>query len=433
MTRTGRKIIFFLLFVAFFLLAPTLILYSQGYRWDFEEQRLTQTGGIFLKVIPKQTRVYVNEKLTKKTDFLFGSVLIENLLPKEYNIQVRKTGFSTWEKNLQVEEKTVTEAKNVLLFPQSPHFNFIQKEIDQLWFSPDGKEAIWKEEAEEEWALKLYDLNNQLKSHLVTEKDFSRQGAEIKSLEFSPFDRNVSLLCEIEGELKSFTLDLGRTPPRITENEETDQETEIPGPIPSFRHIITYGEQNNNYYYLDATGTIYRINASSLQEEKIAELPSPVPEIETGEITFISGFIFLKGGGSFYQTFPEEKKIEKLSQNFQALKVSPDNKKMAYFSGHEIKVLFLEETDSQPKRQKGEDIFLVRLSEQIKDLFWLNSEYLIYNSEGGIQIIEIDNRDGVNIVKIAEFQDSQMVWKPEQESVYVYANQSLWFSQPLLP
>jgi len=433
MTRTGRKIIFFFLFVAFFLLAPTLILYSQGYRWDFEDQRLTQTGGIFLKVIPKQARVYVNKKLTKKTDFLFGSVLIENLLPKEYNIQVRKTGFSTWEKNLPVEEKTVTEAKNVLLFPQSPHFNFIQKEIDQLWFSPDRKEAIWKEEGEEGWALKLYDLNNQLKSHLITERDVSGQGAEIKSLEFSPFDRNVSLLCEIEGETKSFTLDLGRTPPRITEKEETDQETEIPGPIPAFRHIVTYGQQNNNYYYLDATGTIYRINSSSLQEEKIVELPSPISEIETEEIVFVSGFIFLKKGGSFYRIFPEEKKIEKLSQNFQALKVSPDNKKMAYFSGHEIKVLFLEETDSQPKRQRGEDIFLVRLSEQIKDLFWLNSEYLIYNSEGGIQIIEIDNRDGVNIVKIAEFQDSQMVWKPEQESVYVYANQSLWFSQPLLP
>ena len=102
MTKKSRTILFLICLILFLIIAPLAIFYSQGYRFDFETKKITQTGGLFLKVIPKQVEVFVDGKLTKKTDFFFGSALIENLLPKKYRVSVKKEGYLPWEKNLEI-------------------------------------------------------------------------------------------------------------------------------------------------------------------------------------------------------------------------------------------------------------------------------------------------------------------------------------------
>ena len=100
MTKRTRTILFLICFLLFLLAAPSAILYSQGYRLDFENKKLTQTGGFFLKAEPKQVEIYIDGKLVKKTDFFFGSALIENLLPKRYKIEIKKEGYHPWEKKI---------------------------------------------------------------------------------------------------------------------------------------------------------------------------------------------------------------------------------------------------------------------------------------------------------------------------------------------
>ena len=45
----------------FLLIAPTAVFYSLGYRIDFDSKKISQTGGLFLKVLPKQVEVYLVE------------------------------------------------------------------------------------------------------------------------------------------------------------------------------------------------------------------------------------------------------------------------------------------------------------------------------------------------------------------------------------
>ena len=86
MTERTRTILFLICLFLFLLIAPVTIFYSQGYRFDIDSKKITQTGGLFLKIEPKQVEIYINGKLKKKTDFFFGSALIENLLPRKYKI-----------------------------------------------------------------------------------------------------------------------------------------------------------------------------------------------------------------------------------------------------------------------------------------------------------------------------------------------------------
>ncbi len=114
MTRNTRRLIFYGFVFIFVFATPPIILYSMGYSFDWETQSLIQTGGIYLKSLPDQTQIFINDQNKKTTPRL-----ISHLLPKTYNVAVTKDGYFPWQKNLTISPQLVTEARNIVLFPQN--------------------------------------------------------------------------------------------------------------------------------------------------------------------------------------------------------------------------------------------------------------------------------------------------------------------------
>ena len=131
MTKKTRTAIFILFVFLFILGAPSVVFYSQGYRVDFNPpaggKKLVQTGGLYFKVAPDHVDVYINGKLKKGTSIITNAAYIENLLPKNYDIEIKKVGYHPWKKTLEVKEREVTEAKNIILFPENPQFVIVDK------------------------------------------------------------------------------------------------------------------------------------------------------------------------------------------------------------------------------------------------------------------------------------------------------------------
>jgi len=142
MNRKTRTLLFIVLVILFLILTPTLILYSQGWRIDFITWSITKTGALYIKAVPNSAEVYVEGKLTSKTNFIFGTTLLENMLPGTYHISVQKQGHSTWEKTLQTTPHEVTETKNIILFPESVSFKSIAGKVQDFWSSPNEKELL---------------------------------------------------------------------------------------------------------------------------------------------------------------------------------------------------------------------------------------------------------------------------------------------------
>lgn len=104
MTKKARIILFSSLVILFLIVAPVTILYSLGWRFNWETKKIIQPGVFYFKIWPKNSQIYLNTELKKKTDFFFGSALIENLVSEKYTVEIRKQGFHKWKKTLEIKK-----------------------------------------------------------------------------------------------------------------------------------------------------------------------------------------------------------------------------------------------------------------------------------------------------------------------------------------
>ncbi len=424
MTPKSRKILFLIFLLMFLLAAPTIILYSQGYRLNLSNgggKMLVKTGGLFVKVYPKQSEVYIDGKLAEKTDLFFGSALVENLLPKKYSIEIKKDGYYAWQKSLDVSEKEVTEAKYVTLLPQNPQFDRAAENISRFWPSPDGKKIVFYEDGGDGWKLTLFDVEKNLKSQMVSEDDVYLGGADLLALEWADDSTNINLKAGLKEGEKLYNLSVEKFPPQL-------KKIDAP-PLPA--NTLAHAKTADAYYYLDSGGFVYKKGVAGGTAAKISQKPITVQEVEY-KLWYFGQTLFLKDDKGLYTLDQSASEFTKIFDGvITDLKLSPDGRKLEYFTGSEIWVYFLQDITDEPKKSAGDKLFIVRLSEKITDCYWLNPDYLVFSSGGNIKVAEIDERDKFNIVDLAKFSGGTNLaisWDPNLKNLFVLDNGTLYKS-----
>ena len=158
MTKRTRTFLFFACSIAFLIVTPTVLLYNQGYRLDLSTAQITKTGAFYFGVSPRGSDVFINGQLKKRTDFFFGSALIEELLPGNYLVEIKKEGYFPWKKNLEVKAMAVTEENDVVLFPEKTDFQIFAKGVERFFPSPSGKKALLQKKDSQGQYLTLFDF-----------------------------------------------------------------------------------------------------------------------------------------------------------------------------------------------------------------------------------------------------------------------------------
>ena len=274
MTKKRRTILFRISLIIFILTASAVVFYSQGYRFDFQEKRIVQTGAFYFKTMPRTSEIFINGKLEKETSLLTGSALIDNLLPKTYEIRIEKEGYHSWQKNLEIKEKQVTEVKNIILFQKDQEFELLGQNINNFWTTKE--EIITLEPKNETWELKLLEFKKNIKSHLINEEDIYSRGADFISIESSENSKEIYLNIGMKEQEKRFILNFEKLPPTITEEKTI-----------LFTENILY---SNNNYYLNSLG--YIIDKNSLS--KINKNPFPIQKETEYKLDIFENYFFLK-------------------------------------------------------------------------------------------------------------------------------------------
>ena len=511
MKRKTKRIFLVIISIFFLITAFSVISYSFGWRIDWRTGKITQPGAFYFKVYPKSADIYINGKLKKKTDFFFGSALIDNMMPNKYIVKIEKSGFFPWEKTLEIKKSKVTDAKMVTLIPKNPKEKFISGNIEKMFFSPDKKKIIFKEDETairnkgndiaSFWSLKLFNIKENLKSQLFNEEEIAfkvancpnwpkfKKEIKLENLKFSPDSNNIILKvssitpCGEKGEkpyFYYFFIDLKESPLKLTflpllgkekishiyfnpKNEKSlfiltkGEKTNFSNSgeqlkkfnladkkilTTNLKNIIALKITREKIYYLDSSGFLYQTDTFLKNALKLNEKPLPIFKNEEISLDVSHNNIALKGNNHLYFFSNNSKSFQEISGDCRQFRFSPDSKKIAYSDGHSIWILYLKRQYAQPEKFPGEKTFLTRFSEEINNIFWYNSSYLLFQVGKQIKIAEIDDRDRINIIDLPNNYpekeksflktEKNIFWDDLNSCLYVLTEKGTLFLEKLL-
>lgn len=444
-----------------------MILYSEGYRFDFKTRRFLQTGAFYFKARPADAEVYIDGKFSKKLSW-FGSAFIENFLPRNYEVEIRKENYYPWKKNLGIKERLVTEAKNVVLIPVNPELEILTQDIENFWAAPDESNLILETVQNDGWALKVLDLETGNQRFLLTDANLAPQHSTstiarnitLENVKWGPDSSRILLETTAGGEKKYFTAGLDGDNPIIALNFLGAQSREItlsPGPsskvffIDAGRlleadfqkqgagteilpDVLAYMSWGNDIVGLNKEGILSR---SDLQGRTLEIYNTQLLEIKTGAQYKIAMMgpqkIFIQEDHTLFYLDPESRTFERIADAVTNMAFSPTLRKISFYTDYEIWLYFLESEPGQPERYAKEKLFFTRFAEPIKNLFWLTDHYLIFNVGDRIKISEIDDRDRINMLDWSELKNPTVFLRGITKRLYILSNKNLYFSRELVP
>ncbi len=160
-SKISKKIRYAILFTAiaiFFIMAPALIMYTSGYRYDWKRGFLRETGALNIDIEPKNAGVTINGVKMKP-----GMPLrLTDRIPGKYKILISAPGYIDWQKEIEIKNKQTLYIKDVSLLKSNQPSLIAEGNVNDVKISFDGKYLSY---------LRTTETN--IEAHLVTLDSFS--------------------------------------------------------------------------------------------------------------------------------------------------------------------------------------------------------------------------------------------------------------------
>lgn len=162
--RLGMLIIFI---ATFFVIAPTILMYTAGYRYDWHNGLLKETGSINIDVEPKNATAYLNNiKLSEKIP-----IRLNNITPAKYNLRLTASGYYDWTKEIEIKNKQTNYTKEISLIKKNKPEIVITEKINNFSLSYDGRFIIYTTQKNTDTEVWLWDNTLTQKSLIQTIKN----------------------------------------------------------------------------------------------------------------------------------------------------------------------------------------------------------------------------------------------------------------------
>lgn len=458
MAKLKRRIFFWGLVLVFLAIAPTIVLYSRGYRFDSHRGVFVHSGTITIKSNPQNIDVALNDQVSqsKSLNRINNSYNIPGLLPDNYNIKISAPDFQVWSKKTDVHSGLASEFWNVVLVRNSYQRTSFPdtSDIGSFYMSPKNKYIAYTATQDQNLNIKIFNINNK-----KTEENFPFSGWNFinedrkENIEWSPEEDYLSV--PVQKEIQSptnakkskdsasavnssstlynyFIVDvknpdnsptnlnefLGRSDIRRVRWDPKDKKylfflegnsfyraniedksdvTLISDNVSSFD--LT---KNNAYYVKSPNNLVYRssLDGHSNQDQMTNGYPGSPDDIVDRIIMYDESRIALisQNKGLFvYNEGEHDTYFRKLGSDVESIHFSDDGKKMVFWTNNEIFVYFLRDWKVEPIRSENDLTSITRYSEPIKNVEWFKDyEHVIFSTGRWTKIIELDPRDHRN-------------------------------------
>lgn len=415
MTLGQRRciLIFFILF--FTVTLPLILLYTAGYRYDFQRHRFTTVSLLVVSSMPTGAKIQINQReLKAKTP-----ARVKNLLPNEYQLTISKENFQPWNKKLILEPKLATFTEKIILFYQQPPTKKILTSPEIIaWRQLDNLDDIILVTKEQgQYHLKQFNLGNQLVVTLLTAPEKIILGAlnaaqdEIiistnqqcqifslltKKIELSCQDLTVNKINNLRWDQDHNNLILMQTADglyryNLTTGKKQKLLTEAP---------IDFLSQDQSIYYVlnDEQNTSLWRQTNGLVDST-AQLILPANSKNYQLQSLKNNLLTISDTASQYLYLVEEQNNQlHLTATFNQTAVSSwtSEKKfprLLLANTHEIYVY-----DYDRQEEKYYTKILVRYTDVINQVLWHPAwSHIIFNHSGVVKAVELDERDKNNV------------------------------------
>lgn len=107
-----RRLIIITFIALFLTAAPIVVLYTSGYRYNWQKNKVEQMGVLMLDIKPEDAKLYLNNNLLPDR----RPLRLANLLPNSYQVRAEKDGYHSWQKNLEIKARESTLVYDIALF-----------------------------------------------------------------------------------------------------------------------------------------------------------------------------------------------------------------------------------------------------------------------------------------------------------------------------
>jgi hypothetical protein len=375
--------------LVFFIIAPILIFYASGYRFDIKRERIIKTGTLMLEAKDlKKANLYINNELYE-TPFN-EKIFVYNLLPGDYDVRLEKNGYYSWGKKLSIYSSLTTFAQNIVLFRKETPLQISDGKIIDFSIAPDYSKLVYLVETNYSWELYEYNIGTRENTFLA-HFPLSRNA----SLSFAASSKKIML--KIDGQYLIYDI----------ENQKPS--LDLKDIINFTPQNIKWDPQSDNLLYAEYKNAIYQINIFDKKNEKIFEIKDKInPEF------------YLEGKDIFYISQTKDKNIlYKYNLNFKTTKkvlelAQSNNYQFSQSNGNYIGLADLDRQKfNLIKKTNSDSEINVNLEEPIREfnakaaiwdkngkqlLLYNDFEIYIYNPETGEE--NIINRYGRVIQKV---------------------------------
>ncbi len=471
MNRTQRRLFMWFFICLFALVAPTVVLFAQGYRFNLENNIFIHSGSITVKSWPKDTEIFIDgeKQESKNLNIINGSRTINGVKPGKYKLTCSKPGYLNWEKEIEVHSGISTEFWNVLLFPEKTAPENIpfdsNEKIEQIFLSPNSdKELILFSTSETQRKIQLLNIEtSESKIIFETEKFNFIHKEEGLNVEWNTNNKKLIIPVLNEDDQKSYLIiDLDEEEPSkftilndFFKNENLHQvrwmfneENEITV-LTKKNNLFSFDYKKGEVQLIaeDVSGfdfaeysiyftqlpnnIIWKVKQNDFKNKKqISNEPLLIKENELfTKITAYDEYrIFVNTSVKSFIYNENTKKnlisVLKPSEKISEVQFSDDGKKLLCWNEHEVWYYMLRDWEIQPKRYFGDKITITRSSEIIKNVQWMdNYENIILSTKNTIKTLEVDPRSRTNLADLTIVKETI----PEKNLLYNKNNQTLYY------
>lgn len=148
MPKWIRRIIFWTFVVTFLVLAPLLVLYTAGYRYNLSTGLITRTGVLSITTNPRNVEIYINDEFTQEKT----PEVLKRVMPGDYSVELKKDGYHNWSGDIEIISGQTVQLQNVMMFLNTDAELLFDKDTQALAVNPNGeliayivREGGWQE------------------------------------------------------------------------------------------------------------------------------------------------------------------------------------------------------------------------------------------------------------------------------------------------